>query len=1100
MSGEAKIHYTAERFWTVVKQAPISRRRIRRGRVSQKILERLHHLFKVRVRRLIRMSYHEGSMQILRLIVGLAVVCVVNAYSPLYAQFGQNKVQYQDFSWKYVSSEHFDVYYHEGLQTVAEFCAVKSEEALRSLTRNLSFRVPKRINIVVYGSHNEFQQTNVLSSFLPEGVGGVTELFKNRIVLPYEGDWERFRHVIHHELVHAFLNEMLYSGSIKYALQTRVQLPLWMNEGLAEFESLNGLDNATDMFMRDITLNESLPSLDQLSNFFAYRGGQAFYSYVADTYGRGKIGELVSKVRAGVDINAVFRSAFGMDLEQFSDKWQEDMKKYYYPDLDRFKRLDDFAKRLTNHVKEDNYYNSSPAISPDGSRMAFISYRDGDYGIYLTDIEKKSTPVKLVSSQRSLNFEELNVLTPGISWSPTGDKLAVTAKAGGEDALFIVNTRTGSYEKYTNNLKSMTSAAWSPDGSSIVVVAVAKEKCDLYVFGVKTKKFAPITNDVFTDAAPCWSPDSKSVYFISDRDTAVSAREVSGAEINTRSLSKRDIYRVDVNTKVIERITNDPLNFKTSIAVAKDEKSLLYIGENNGIGNLYHFVLSSRTSTPKTNSLSGLTQISLARDETKLLFAAQHKGSMDIFMMRNPFDQSVPFDTLPLTKLKLKERERSSLERSVAQATEQSPDQQPAFVGYGIFDIDVKRSRNDIVNPDLPPVSGDDSESYDAGSIAVSEPRNYKTRITNDLVFGGVGYNSLWNNGQGTIEMLFSDLLGNHVIYASLQLWSDLRNSNFTFQYEYLPKIIDYSFRGYHRSFIDYMEGSTSPGVLDLFSLRNYGITTTATFASSKFQRWEAAVSWIGVDKTNETTPADAASNRNLNFLVPEARYVFDNSQMGFFAPYKGMRLFVDARVSPFTKRFGILTADVRQYVPIWKQYYGLMLRVSGGTSFGPDPRSFFLGGVDNWISRGFFGYGYQLFRDAEDFAFLQIQTPLRGFELAQVAGKNYALANAEFRFPFFSGFVAVPVPFVLLGAVFLDVGTAWNDDLSRIGLRAPVPVFDWFTGNRRYYDPGSVLLSTGFGVRTVLLGYPFKVDVAWRRDGSVWSQPQYIVSLGLDL
>ncbi|MFN5867456.1 MAG: hypothetical protein ACK45R_10725, partial [Candidatus Kapaibacterium sp.] len=80
------------------------------------------------------MSYHEGSMQILRLIVGLAVVCVVNAYSPLYAQFGQNKVQYQDFSWKYVSSEHFDVYYHEGLQTVAEFCAVKSEEALRTLT------------------------------------------------------------------------------------------------------------------------------------------------------------------------------------------------------------------------------------------------------------------------------------------------------------------------------------------------------------------------------------------------------------------------------------------------------------------------------------------------------------------------------------------------------------------------------------------------------------------------------------------------------------------------------------------------------------------------------------------------------------------------------------------------------------------------------------------------------------------------------------------------------------------------------------------------------------------------------------------------------
>lgn len=1020
--------------------------------------------------------------------------------SVVHAQFGQNKVQYQDFEWKYISSTHFDVYYHEGLQPVAEFCAVKSEEALRSLTKNLSYRVPKRINIVVYGSHNEFQQTNVLSSFLPEGVGGVTELFKNRVVIPFEGDWERFRHVIHHELVHAYLNEMLYSGSIKYALQTRVQLPLWMNEGLAEFESLDGMDNATDMFMRDITLNESLPSLDELSNFFAYRGGQAFYSYVADTYGRGKIGELISRVRAGGDVNTVFRSAFGMDLEQFSEKWQEDMKKLYYPDLEKFTRLDDYAKRLTNHVKEDNYYNSSPAISPDGSKMAFISYRDGDYGIYLVDIEKKAEPVKLVSSQRTLNFEELNVLTPGISWSPKGDKVAITAKAGGEDALFIVDVRTGAYEKYVNGMRSMTSAVWSPDGSAIAVVATVKEKCDLLLFSVKDKKFRPLTSDPFTDAAPSWASNSASVYFISDRDTSVSQRDVDNAELRTRDIKGRDIYRVDVKTKEITRITTDPENNKTSIAVARDEKSVLYVGENNGIGNLYQVTIATKTTRPKTNSLSGITQISLARDETKLLFAAQHKGSMDIFMIRNPFELSVPYDTLPLTRIKFRERERMTLRQRVADIHGGRSESDPEFIGYGAYDIEVSRVRGEAINPDIVQVT-EEPGSRDASSvIELSAPRPYKTRITNDLVFGGIGYNSLWNNGQSTIELLFSDLMGNHVIYSSLQLWSDLRNSNFTFQYEYLPKVIDYSFRAYHRSFIDYMGGSSNPGVLDLFSLRNYGFQSTATFAVSKFQRWEAGLSWIGVDKMNETTPTDEASNLTLNFLVPEVRFVFDNSQMGFFAPYKGLRLFVDAKVSPMTRQFALITADIRQYVPLWKQYYGFLFRASGGTSMGRDPRSFYLGGVDNWIGRGFFGYGYEIFRNPEDFAFLQIQTPLRGFELAQLAGRNFALANAEFRFPFFSGFVAVPVPFVLLGAVFMDVGTAWNDDLRSIGMRTPALIDDPYTGVRRFYDPGSVLLSTGVGIRTVLLGYPFKCDVAWRRDGDSWSEPQYVISLGLDL
>ncbi|MFM8179868.1 MAG: hypothetical protein ACKOAG_11900, partial [Candidatus Kapaibacterium sp.] len=637
---------------------------------------------------------------------------------------------------------------------------------------------------------------------------------------------------------------------------------------------------------------------------------------------------------------------------------------------------------------------------------------------------------------------------------PNGDKIAVTAKAGGEDALFIVDVRSGAYEKFVNDMRSMTSAAWSPDGATIAIVATVKEKCDIHLFSVKERRFRKLTDDPFTDAAPAWSSNSASVYFISDRDTSVAARAVDNRELRSRNIRGRDIYRVDVQTGAVTRITEDPGNVKTSLAVARDEKSLLYVGENNGIGNLYRFDIATKRTRPKTNSLSGLTQISLARDESKLLFAAQHKGSMDIFMIRNPFDLEVPYDTLPLTRIKYRDRERKRLQASMEERPSSVSASSPEFLGYGTFDIELTRVRGEYANPDITQTTEEASGTPGTSlypDIEISAPRPYKTRITNDLVFGGIGYNSLWNNGQSTIELLFSDLMGNHVVYSSLQLWSDLRNSNFTFQYEYLPKVIDYGFRAYHRSFIDYMGGSSTPGVLDLFSLRNYGLQTTATFASSKFQRWEAGVSWIGVDKTNETTPTDEASNVTLNFLVPEARFVYDNSQMGFFAPYKGLRLYIDAKVSPITRQFAMLTADVRQYVPVWKQYYGLMFRMSGGTSAGRDPRRFFLGGVDNWIGRGFFGYGYEIFRSPEDFAFLQIQTPLRGFEMAQLAGRNYALANAEFRFPFFSGFVAVPVPFVLLGAVFMDVGTAWDDDMSLIGLRAPSRIDDPYTGIRRY-------------------------------------------------
>ena len=138
----------------------------------------------------------------------------------LYCQFGKNKVQYQEFKWKFIESSHFDVYYIEGSKGMAEYAAVESEKALLSIQSTLNYRLSGRVIIVLYNTHNEFQQSNVVMSFMPEGVGGVTELFKNRVVIPFQSDYSQFRHVIHHELVHAVLNDitkMFVIIAIRYA-------------------------------------------------------------------------------------------------------------------------------------------------------------------------------------------------------------------------------------------------------------------------------------------------------------------------------------------------------------------------------------------------------------------------------------------------------------------------------------------------------------------------------------------------------------------------------------------------------------------------------------------------------------------------------------------------------------------------------------------------------------------------------------------------------------------------------------------------------------------------------------------------------------------
>ena len=441
---------------------------------------------------------------VLKLFIPLILFCLLNI-NEADAQFGKNKVQYQKFNWKFIETKHFDIYYDAGSKTIADFAAIAGEKALLSIQSTLNYRMTKKVPIIIYDTHNQFQQNNIISEYMSQGIGGVTEMLKNRVVLPFPGDYDQFRHVIHHELVHAVLNDMLYGGTFQTALQTgqNVEFPTWMNEGLAEWESIGGMNTETDMFMRDVSLSENLRGgLKGLNGYYAYRGGQTFYWFVAQNYGEEKVGDLVNRIKSYGGVNTAFKLCFNMNFEDFSDYWVKELKKYYWPDIQTFKDPEDYAQRITNHTKEYNFYNSSPTISPDGKRIAYISDADGLFALYVRDIDnpKNKKPKKLVSSLRRQDFEELSILTPGLSWNPEGTKLAISAKSGAEDAIYIMDVKEDEYEKVKLGFKSIVSVNWSHDGKSIVFIASDREKSDIYIYDLNSKKVRRITNDVFSES------------------------------------------------------------------------------------------------------------------------------------------------------------------------------------------------------------------------------------------------------------------------------------------------------------------------------------------------------------------------------------------------------------------------------------------------------------------------------------------------------------------------------------------------------------------------------------------------------------------------
>ena len=277
---------------------------------------------------------HQGNgIMHIRLGIALLIVAICACNIPAFSQsttFGQNKVQYRDYDWYYIQSSHFDIYFANGGEYIADFTADIAESSYAAISKSFRYQITNRIPIMVYNSHNDFQQTNVVSEYLEEGIGGVTELFKNRVALPFEGDYAKFRHVIHHELVHAVLNDMFYGGSIQSIISNNItlQLPMWFNEGLAEYEALKW-DTNSDMFLRDATIHEYLPPIQYLSGYMAYRAGQSIWNYIGTKYGEEKIGDILMRIRGARSVEQGFRSAIGLSLEELSDRWQKEQKVLY---------------------------------------------------------------------------------------------------------------------------------------------------------------------------------------------------------------------------------------------------------------------------------------------------------------------------------------------------------------------------------------------------------------------------------------------------------------------------------------------------------------------------------------------------------------------------------------------------------------------------------------------------------------------------------------------------------------------------------------------------------------------------------------------------
>ncbi len=1055
-------------------------------------------------------------------------------YTTILPQFGKNKVQYREHNWSYIQTKHFDIYFTEEGNDAAEYAATSAEEALADIEKKLDYQINNRISLIVYNSHNEFQETNTSDGYLSQGIGGFTEPFKNRVVFPFEGSFSKYKHVIHHELVHAVMRDLLYGGTIQNIIAKGItlQLPIWYHEGMAEFLS-SGWETNSDMFIRDAAINEYLPDIKRLSGYYAYRGGQALFKYIADTYGIEKIAELLYSIKAKGSLKKGLKASIGIDLDELNEKWKKSIKKEFWPDVAIRKDPEEFAKRLTDNKKLGGFYNTSPAISPKGDKIVIISDRDIYLDVYLINSFDGKEIKKVIESGTTENLEELNVLFPSLTWAPDNKRIALSSKSEGYDVIKIIDTDTDDDYNLPFKFPGIESVSWSPDGKYIAFLGSNAHQSDIYIYNFSTKKITNLTNDIFSDYLPNWSPDSKSLIFSSDRgDLTKENFPQDGYSMAQLPSYQMDLFKIDIETKKITRITDWQLSDEKSAVFSLDGKEIIFISDYNGIDNLYkkRIVLENRDTVnsvldlpavPLTNSLNGISSVSISKDTKKLVFSTLFNAGYNVFLINNPFllkkvkkiemteymsrfynknDNQSTDSTISLNKITISdgkefiyhpvEKEDSTENINSNIFTGQVIDEgqkgidTSAIEDYSNFAFADEKSNNDSANKN-PNKSLFSEKLDDEGNFLVHK---YKVNFSPDLIYANAGFSSLYGV-LGTTVLSFSDVLGNHRLIGTTSLQIDLKNSDYGLAYYYLPKRINYGFQGYHTARFVLLNSIYG---IALYRFRSYGAFASASLPINTFHRVDASLSLQRVSKENLDVLEEPIEKET--FIIPSLSYVKDNTMWGYTSPIQGERYKINIFGNPgFTNKkrsFFSITWDYRKYFRFFYDY-SFAIRFSGGYSSGANPQRFFLGGTESWINRTFATRDIPL-SSAADFIFLTPAMPLRGYNYAEQLGTKYSLVNLELRMPLIRYLVTGPLPILfqnIMGVAFLDVGSAWEQNKN-------LKFFKKTALDKTVTK--DLLIGTGFGARIYFM-FLWKFDVAWTYNLENFSGPKYYISIGLD-
>jgi TolB protein len=292
-----------------------------------------------------------------------------------------------------------------------------------------------------------------------------------------------------------------------------------------------------DLFSKDQVVGQELRVQRQYPRLAAHRFSEEVIRYLNGVPGMATSEICFSAGETGH--KEIYVSDYdGMNMKQVTDHDSISIKPKMSPDgnriaylsyKDRYSFLYIFDRRTGKSVplSKEVGLNSAPAWSPDGSRIALTLSKDGNTEIYLRDPDGKNL-MRLTNNR----FGDTSPI-----FSPDGSKIAFVSDRGGSPQIHVMDTDGSNASRLSHQGGNSYDPSWSPDGKKIAYVVEKRgEGLEIYMMDAGGTNPQRLTDSQGSNESPSWSPDSRHVIFMSTRDGVARLYTVTVENGETRTV------------------------------------------------------------------------------------------------------------------------------------------------------------------------------------------------------------------------------------------------------------------------------------------------------------------------------------------------------------------------------------------------------------------------------------------------------------------------------------------------------------------------------------------------------------------------------------